>query len=117
MDIGGWLRGLGLERYEAAFRHEGIDVDVLADLTEKDLSELGLTLGDRKRLLKAIALLSSPSAPSPSPAAPARKDDAERRPITVMFCDLVGSTEPPRVCRRLFRLSHAAWRRSSIWAQ
>ena len=90
MDIAVWLRELGLGRYEAAFRNDGIDVDVLPDLTENDLSQLGVTLGDRKRLLKAITLLASPSAKEPS--APARKDDAERRPITVMFCDLVGST-------------------------
>jgi hypothetical protein len=55
MDVGGWLRGLGLGQYEAVFRDNKIDVDVLADLTDGDLEKLGLPLGDRKRLLKAIA--------------------------------------------------------------
>src|SRR6516162_347463 len=101
MDVGGWLRGLGLDRYEATFRDNAIDADVLADLTDGDLEKLGLPLGDRKRLLKAIAgLVGLPSATAKSepaqahplgPAAP-QSASAERRPITVMFCDLVGST-------------------------
>ena len=53
MDIGDWLRGLGLERYADAFRDSDIGVDVLPDLTDADLRELGVSLGDRKRLLKA----------------------------------------------------------------
>ena len=57
MEIGGWLRGLGLGQYEAAFRENEIDADVLSDLTEIDLEKLGLPLGHRKRLLKAIANL------------------------------------------------------------
>jgi hypothetical protein len=48
MDVGGWLRGLGLERYEATFRAKAIDADALADLTDSDLEKLGLPLGDRK---------------------------------------------------------------------
>ena len=55
MDIGSWLRGLGLGQYEALFRENEIDADVLSDLTELDLEKLGLPLGHRKRLLKAIA--------------------------------------------------------------
>jgi class 3 adenylate cyclase/predicted ATPase len=94
MDVGAWLRGLGLGQYEATFRESEIDAEVLPDLTEGDLNQLGVPLGHRKRLLKAIAALGTPEtaanppspAPVPSPAA------AERRPITVMFCDLVGST-------------------------
>ena len=54
MDIGGWLRSLGLGHYEATFRENKIDVDVLPELTESDLSQLGVPLGDRKRFLKAI---------------------------------------------------------------
>ena len=96
MDVGGWLRGLGLERYNKTLRDAAIDMDVLADLTDGDLERLGLPLGDRKRLLKAIAALSAaPPAtePRPPPVSPGRpKDSAERRPITVLFCDLVGST-------------------------
>ena len=95
MDVGAWLRSLGLARYEALFRQNDIDVEVLGDLTDADLEKLGLTLGHRKRLLKAIASLdgTEPVAKLTSPAPPPLSTDAaERRPITVMFCDLVGST-------------------------
>ena len=101
MDVGEWLRGLGLGGYEARFRADKIDADVLADLTDGDLEKIGLPLGDRKRLLKAIAGLAprdtsaAPPAAAP-PASPqkarAPEPAAERRPITVLFCDLVGST-------------------------
>ena len=57
MEIAAWLRELGLERYEQAFRESDIDTDILADLTETDLEELGISLSDRKKLLKAIAAL------------------------------------------------------------
>ncbi|HZZ62057.1 MAG TPA: AAA family ATPase [Roseiarcus sp.] len=89
MDVADWLRSLGLNRYEAAFRDNSIDADVLPELTDGDLAQLGVNLGDRKRLLKAIANLRSAE-----PAKPpfSSKDAAERRPITVLFCDLVGST-------------------------
>ena len=95
MDTGAWLRSLGLSRYEAAFSDNSIDADVLPDLTEGDLAQLGVNLGDRKRLLKAIASLGANDlAAKPTRAAPLSSptDAAERRPITVMFCDLVGST-------------------------
>ena len=100
MDVGGWLRGLGLGQYEANFRDNKIDFDVLADLTDGDLQDLGVPLGDRRRLLRAIAELGGqqPLTTQATPAAPApvkpfaQLDSAERRPITVMFCDLVGST-------------------------
>ena len=117
MDVGVWLRNLGLSRYEAAFRENSIDADVLPDLTDGDLAQLGVNLGDRKRLLKAIAGLGTaePLAPPSSPT-----DYAERRPITVMFCDLVGSTwlrnwtprigAPQRVSRRSFGGSDRSWR-------
>ena len=91
MDVGGWLRSLGLGQYEAAFRDNAIGVDVLADLTDGDLEKLGLPLGDRKRLLKAIGGLAGPP-PAAMSAAASQPASAERRPITVMFCDLVGST-------------------------
>ena len=103
MNVRVWLRGLGLGRYEEKFRENKIDVDVLADLTDGDLQELGVPLGDRRRLLRAIAELgaqqplTSHARPTPAAPAPAQSfaqlDSAERRPITVMFCDLVGSTE------------------------
>jgi class 3 adenylate cyclase len=95
MDVGLWLRTLGLGRYEAAFSDNSIDADVLPDLTDGDLAQLGVNLGDRKRLLKAIASLGArePAAKPTSPAPLSSSTDfAERRPITVMFCDLVGST-------------------------
>jgi len=97
MDIGGWLRGIGLGQYEATFRDNAIDMDVLGDLTENDLSGFGFLFGDRKRLLKAIAALHAPdaAAKAASPAPPqtaTATDAAERRQLTVMFCDLVGST-------------------------
>ena len=57
MDVGAWLRSLGLAQYEALFRQNDIDAEVLGDLTDADLEKLGLTLGHRKRLLKAIASL------------------------------------------------------------
>ena len=94
MDVGVWLRGLGLEQYEALFRENDIDAEVLSDLTDGDLEKIGVSLGHRKRLLKAIAVLAGPAAAPPAAAAPIPPvaDAAERRPITVMFCDLVGST-------------------------
>ena len=54
MDIGDWLRSLGLERYERAFIDNAVDTDVLPELTESDLEKLGLALGDRKRLIRAV---------------------------------------------------------------
>ena len=103
MNVRVWLRGLGLGRYEEKFRENKIDFDVLADLTDGDLQELGVPLGDRRRLLRAIAELgaqqplTTQARPTPAAPAPAQSfaplDSAERRPITVMFCDLVGSTE------------------------
>ena len=102
MNVRVWLRSLGLGRYEKKFRENRIDFDVLADLTEGDLEELRVPLGDRRRLLRAIAELAAQEplpAQARSAAAPAstqsfaQLDSAERRPITVMFCDLVGSTE------------------------
>src|SRR5271169_4498780 len=95
MDVGDWLRSLGLGQHEALFRENEIDAEVLPELTDADLEKIGVPLGHRKRLLKAIANLSAAVAPAkptiPPPTASSR-DVAERRPITVMFCDLVGST-------------------------
>ena len=96
MDIANWLRGLGLEQYEAAFRENAIDAGVLRELTADDLRELGImVIGHRRKLLAAIAALRSggPLPDSPPLAADARVGgEAERRQLTVMFCDLVGST-------------------------
>ena len=95
MDVGVWLRSLGLGRYEVAFSDNSIDADILPDLTDGDLAQLGVNLGDRKRLLKAIASLGATypvTKPTRPPPLSSCVDGAERRPITVMFCDLVGST-------------------------
>lgn len=96
-DVTTWLRGLGLERYEVAFRDNAIDAAVLPQLTSEDLKEIGVAaLGHRKRLLEAIAALRGEGqAPPPAPApatAPSRPRGAERRQLTVVFADLVGST-------------------------
>jgi class 3 adenylate cyclase/predicted ATPase len=102
MDIGSWLCGLGLERYTQAFRDNEIDLDLLPHLTTDDLKDLGVALvGHRRRLLDAIAALQGEST-AHEPAAPPHEGSgtsptgaragAERRQLTVMFVDLVGST-------------------------
>ncbi|HEX2136934.1 MAG TPA: adenylate/guanylate cyclase domain-containing protein, partial [Microvirga sp.] len=111
MDVGTLLRGLGLERYDQAFRDNDVDAEVLPELTDEHLRELGLPLGPRLKLLKAIDALRDRSAPageplpagaaqaargevrSPPTGAVPRSPEAERRQLTVLFCDLVGSTE------------------------
>ena len=106
MDIAAWLRGLGLGQYQQTFRENDIDEEVLRDLTAEDLVSLGVTsIGHRRKLLGAIAALVSAAetgagfsagpepdrTPRASDGAP--KSDAERRQLTVMFCDLVDSTK------------------------
>ena len=111
MDIDGWLRSLGLGQYEAAFRDDAIDEKVLPRLTAEDLKDLGVGLvWHRRMLLDAIAALrgdanakeplsevlphapASAQASAPPPTAPAAEAVGERRYLTVIFCDLVGST-------------------------
>src|SRR5262245_3656615 len=95
MDIEKWLCGLGLQQYVTTFRDNAIDSEVLAELTEADLEKVKIVLGHCKRLLKAIATLGSPASlkqATPVGLAPSVDDGAERRQLTVMFCDLVGST-------------------------
>ncbi|MBV8793519.1 MAG: AAA family ATPase [Hyphomicrobiales bacterium] len=100
MDVGGWLRSLGLDEYEGAFRENGIDEHVLGRVTAEELRRIGVSaIGDRRRLLTAIGELTAPSssmerrpAPSLVPWPKTPEASAERRPIAVMFCDLVGST-------------------------
>src|SRR5690348_13739886 len=102
MDLGEWLHSLGLERYEAAFRENDIDETVLASLTHETPKEIGVTtVGHRLKLLDAIAALrtdktakppSVSGAPPSATPSPPREDRAERRQVTVMFADLVGST-------------------------
>jgi class 3 adenylate cyclase len=106
VDVGAWLRELGLEQYEAAFRANDVNAAVLPALTADDLKEMGIaSIGHRRRLLEAIAALrfDAMSAEAPTQVPPAAPPDltglpgasetaAERRPLSVMFCDLIGST-------------------------
>ena len=105
MDIDGWLRGIGLAQYAEMFRANDIDFMILPELTDQDLEKMGVaSLGHRRKLLRAIAELGSapaatpampaliPSAATPPPLAASAEAAAERRHLTVMFCDLVGST-------------------------
>jgi class 3 adenylate cyclase/predicted ATPase len=102
VDISAWLRELGLDRYEEAFRDNEIDAEILPTLTADDLKDLGVTIvGHRRKLLNAITsleaieLVASTEPPSSFPAQPVTTTpvrEAERRQLTVMFCDLVGST-------------------------
>jgi class 3 adenylate cyclase len=91
VDISAWLHGLGLQQYEQAFRDNAIDASVLRELTPEDLNDLGVSLvGHRRKLLAAIGALHSDEDSEPRGAAAASA--GERRQLTVMFCDLVGST-------------------------
>jgi class 3 adenylate cyclase/tetratricopeptide (TPR) repeat protein len=98
MNIGDWLRGLDLGRYEQAFRDNEIDEQILPSLTVEDLKEIGVgPVGHRRKLLEAIAALSlgksQPLVLESAPALPSEPHSSpERRQLTVMFCDLVGST-------------------------
>jgi class 3 adenylate cyclase/predicted ATPase len=102
MDVADWLRALGLERYETTFHENDVNTELLPTLTADDLKEIGITsFGHRRRLLEAIAALRPKDAPADdevgSPANPTGslgtlETTAERRPLSVMFCDLVGST-------------------------
>jgi class 3 adenylate cyclase/predicted ATPase len=100
MDVGVWLRNLGLGRYERVFSENALESDVLPELTESDLEKLGIPLGDRKRLIKAIrATFADPQNVGPTSAAETGQQPeqrnvpvAERRHLTVMICDIVGST-------------------------
>jgi hypothetical protein len=116
MDIAAWLQGLGLERYVPAFRDNDVDAEVLPELTAEDLISIGVTsVGHRRKLLAAIAAVGAANVAQPptQPVAPADGPlpvppplgldpgitgetrvgaEAERRQLTVMFCDLVGST-------------------------
>ena len=97
-EMGQWLGRIGLGDYTSLFQENDIDFEVLPDLTEVELETLGLSLGHRKKLMRAIAALGT-RAPEPTNiAAPGAlsqilRDEADRRQLTIMFVDLVGSTE------------------------
>ena len=96
MDVANWLRNLGLEQYAAAFHQNAVSAEVLSQLTSEDLKELGVAaVGHRRQLMVAIAALRLEATPLEDPvrasSSPAQTT-AERRPLSVMFCDLIGST-------------------------
>jgi len=88
-----WLGSIGLSEYAQRFTENGVDLSVVRDLTDQDLKDLGVLLGHRRKILRAIAELAD-ARPEPAKTAtePRRPGEAERRHLTVMFCDLVGST-------------------------
>ena len=108
--ISEWLESLGLEQYAQVFADNDIDLELLPSLSDQDLEKLGVSsMGHRKKLLKAVAQLGETTTPAlPATAQPLTTDTAERRHLTVMFCDLVGSTElsqklDPETLRELMR--------------
>src|SRR5262249_55567478 len=112
-DIANWLKAVDLGEYAQRFADNAIDLSVLRDLTEQDLKDLGVLLGHRRRILRAIAELDG-VAPAPTETAtePALRD-AERRHLTMMICDLVGSTAlaarlDPEDMRAVIDAYHAA---------
>src|SRR6266568_6594411 len=91
--IGEWLASIGLSEYTQRFDENHIDPSVLPDLTDQDLKDLGVPLGHRRKMLRAIAELQGVHAGKRQTAPePPGRDHAERRQLSVMFCDLVGST-------------------------
>jgi class 3 adenylate cyclase/predicted ATPase len=99
-DLAHWLEKLGLSEYAQRFAENDIDIDVLGELTDQDFDRLGVSLGHRRKMLRAIrelvgstiATATERQATAPTPSEPPSKDTAERRQVTVMFSDLVGST-------------------------
>ncbi len=106
-DVANWLDELGLGEYAATFAENAIDADVLSDLTEADLEKIGVKLGHRKKLLKAIAALADEKSPAPVPSsaeptpqahevgenlAAWERHPGERKPVTMLFADITGST-------------------------
>ena len=98
--VADWLKTLGMSEYAQRFAESDIDIDVLSELTDQDFDRLGVSLGHRRRMLRAlrelgaspIAAVTERQASAPTAPESAPKDTAERRQVTVMFSDLVGST-------------------------
>jgi class 3 adenylate cyclase len=96
--IADWLETIGLGQYAQRFAENDVSIGVLPDLTDQDLKDLGVSLGHRRQLLRAIADLTATEKVTPKPVVAAAaephapQDTAERRQVTVMFSDLVGST-------------------------
>jgi class 3 adenylate cyclase len=93
-EIAKWLDKLGMSEYAQRFAENGIDLSVLRHLTDRDLEKIGVLLGHRRKMLAAMAEFGSaaPASPQPGFTEPKAQDTAERRQVTLMFCDLVGST-------------------------
>jgi class 3 adenylate cyclase len=94
-EIADWLEKLGMSQYAKRFAENDIDVRALRYLTDQDLKDIGVSLGHRRRMLGAISELAGAAPVTPGPriaTEPEPQDTAERRQLTVMFCDLVGST-------------------------
>src|SRR6516162_1108614 len=94
-EIADWLEKLGMSQYAQRFAENDIDVRALQYLTDQDLKDIGVSLGHRRRMLAAISELAGAAPATPGPmiaTAPEPQSTAERRQLTVMFCDLVGST-------------------------
>src|SRR5260370_14639671 len=114
-ELESWLRSIGLGKQIELFRANDIDLDIASHLTEADLIGLGLSLGDRRRLMRAIATLAKGDVATSAPPTPSSVT-AERRRLTIMFCDLVGSTDmamqldPEDVGAIIKRYSETAWR-------
>src|SRR5260221_380292 len=112
--IAEWLASIGLSEYAQRFADDGIDLSVIRDLTEQDLKDLGVLLGHRRRILRAIAELGGvAAAPTETATEPALRDEPERRHLTVMICDLLGSTAlstrlDPEDMRAVIDAYHAA---------
>src|ERR1700736_6212633 len=90
--IAEWLASIGLGEYAQRFGENAIDLSIVGDLTEQDLKDLGVLLGHRRKMLRAIAEFKGDVLPTPPGTQPTPRDSAERRQLTVMFCDLVGSS-------------------------
>ena len=108
-DLEAWLEKLGLGQHARVLAENDVDLDVVAHLSDDDLKELGLSLGHRRKLLAAL----HDEAPERPDTSPGTEEDAERRQLTVMFCDLVGSTElsqklDPEDLREVMRRYHDA---------
>src|SRR5262245_20525904 len=108
-----WLASIGLSEYAQRFADNAIDLSVIRDLTEQDLKDLGVLLGHRRKILRAITELPAASAPTETATELVAGDEPERRHLTVMICDLVGSTAlsarlDPEDMRAVIDAYHAA---------
>ena len=109
-----WLASIGLEEYAQRFADNAIDLSVVPNLTEQDLKDLGVLLGHRRKMQRAIAEYDRTAhAPDQIPVKPISREEGERRHLTVMFCDLVGSSAlsarlDPEDMRRVIASYHSA---------